>query len=136
MLCTTNNSIKHHSFVYTQLNDQTVLVLTIHFWISSIWPIDRTLSDAISPGQSGPGSDGNERVLCILQRSSITGVSLSDFFMSYPGHSFGGSYPSAVIHLAYSTAPNTWAFYLWAVTLGNFTIYKNVNTNILKLNFI
>ena len=30
---------------------------------SSIWPIDRTLSGAISPGQSEPGSDGNEEVL-------------------------------------------------------------------------
>ena len=30
----TNNSIKHLSFVYTQLNDQTVLFLTIQFSIS------------------------------------------------------------------------------------------------------
>ena len=30
-------------------------------WLSSIWPIDRTLSDATTPGQGGPGSDGNER---------------------------------------------------------------------------
>ena len=30
LLCTTNNSFKHRSFVYTQLNDQTVLFQTIH----------------------------------------------------------------------------------------------------------
>ena len=32
---------------------------------ASIRPIDRTLSGATTPAQSGPGSDGNERVLCI-----------------------------------------------------------------------
>ena len=34
LLCITNNSIKHQSFVYTQLNDQIVLILTIQFSIS------------------------------------------------------------------------------------------------------
>ena len=32
---------------------------------SSIWPIDRTFSSVTTPGQSGPGSDGNEGVLYI-----------------------------------------------------------------------
>ena len=32
---------------------------------SSVWPIERTLSDANTHGQSGPGSDVNEGVLCI-----------------------------------------------------------------------
>ena len=34
--------------------------------------MDRTLSDATTQGQSGPGSDGNEAVLLIPQSSSIT----------------------------------------------------------------
>ena len=34
LLCITNNSIKYQSLVYTQLNDQTVLFLTIQFSIS------------------------------------------------------------------------------------------------------
>ena len=34
LLCITNNSIKHESFVYTQLNDQTFLFLTIQLSIS------------------------------------------------------------------------------------------------------
>ena len=34
LLCITNNSIKHQSFVYTPLNDQTVLFLTIQFSMS------------------------------------------------------------------------------------------------------
>ena len=55
-------------------------------WNSSIWLIDGTLSFATTRGQSGPGSNGNERVLCIPQSSSITGASLSDCLVSYPGH--------------------------------------------------
>ena len=51
---------------------------------SSIWPIDRTLSGATTPGQSGPGSDGSEEVLHIPQ---IIGTSPSDYLVSYLGHS-------------------------------------------------
>ena len=54
---------------------------------SSIQPIDRALSDATIPGQSGPGSNGNKGGLRILQSSSITGASPSDRLVSYPGHS-------------------------------------------------
>ena len=56
MLFFTNNSIKHQSLVYTQLNDSTILFLTIQFSISRL----ATTSD-----QSGTGSDGNEGLLCI-----------------------------------------------------------------------
>ena len=42
---------------------KTILFQTIQFSIStqfiSIWPIDKALSGASTPGQSGPGSDGN-----------------------------------------------------------------------------
>ena len=31
---------------------------------SSIWPTDRTILCASTPGQSGPGSDGNVNVKC------------------------------------------------------------------------
>ena len=54
---------------------------------NSIWPIDRTLFAATSPSMSEPGSSGNERVLCIPQSSSITGVSVSEWLMSCTGHS-------------------------------------------------
>ena len=58
---------------------KTVLFQTIQFSIitlfTSIWPIDRTLSDATSPGQSEPGSNGNEGLIRISQSSSITEVS-------------------------------------------------------------
>ena len=51
------------------LNVKTVLFQAIQFSIStqfsSIQPIERTLSGATTPGQSGPWSDGNEGVLYI-----------------------------------------------------------------------
>ena len=67
---------------------KTVLFKVIQFSIStqfiSIWPIDRTLSGASTPGQSGPGSDGHKEVLRIPHISSITGASPSNCLVSYP----------------------------------------------------
>ena len=69
---------------------KTVLFQTVKFSISiefsSIRPINRTLSGATTLGQREPGSDGNVGVPCIPQSSSITGTSLSDCFVSCPGH--------------------------------------------------
>ena len=42
-----------------------------------------TLSGATTPGQSRPGSNGIEEVLCIPQRSNITEASPFDCFVSY-----------------------------------------------------
>ena len=36
LLCIPNNSIKHQSFIYTQLNDQTVLFETSHLFALSL----------------------------------------------------------------------------------------------------
>ena len=68
-------------------------------WNSSIWPIDRTLSGTTTQGLSGPGSDGNEGVLCIPQSSSITEASPSDCLALYLGHLLGES----EMQLVYST---------------------------------
>ena len=63
---------------------------------SFIWLVDRTRSSATIPGQSGPGSNGNEGVLYIPQSSSITEDSASDYLVLYPGDSLSGkSYASA-----------------------------------------
>ena len=47
---------------------QTVLIQTFQSSIctlfSSILPVDRLLSGATTQGQSRPGSDGNEEILC------------------------------------------------------------------------
>ena len=74
---------------------------------NSIWPIDKTLSGATTPGQSGPGS--NEWVLCIPQSSSITEASPSVCLVSYPRHLLGQSYLSAEMQLVYSAATADWA---------------------------
>ena len=76
---------------------------------SSIWPIDKTLSGASTPGQSAHGNDGNEGVLHIPQSSSITEASPFGCLVSYPGHLLGQSYPSAEMQSLYSAAPADWA---------------------------
>ena len=79
---------------------------------SSIWPIDRTLSGATTPGQSGSGSVGIEGVLHIPQSSSITGTSPTDCLVLYLGHSWGGgSYFSAEKKPVYCIAPDDWEIF-------------------------
>ena len=62
-----------------------------YFKLSSIRSIDRTLSGTTTPGQSGPGSEGNKGVFHIPQSSSITGASPLDRLVSYPGYWLGES---------------------------------------------
>ena len=81
--------------------------------------IDRTLSDATTLGQSEPGRDGSEGVICISQSSSITEASPSDCSASYPVHSLVKSYPSKEMQSVYSAAPANRAIpsLKWAITL-------------------
>ena len=65
-----------------------------------------TLSDAITQDQNGSRSD--EGVLRISQSSCITVAPLSDYLVSYPGHTLEKSFPSAEIQSVYSTAPVDW----------------------------
>ena len=71
-----------------------------------MWPIDRALSGATIPGQSGPGSNVNEGVLHIPQISKA-GASPSDCLELYPDTLWGSS-PSAEIQSVYSTALPEW----------------------------
>ena len=41
----------------------------MHF--SFIWPIDKTLSGVTTSSQSGTGSDGNEKALCIPEAPAL-----------------------------------------------------------------
>ena len=98
----------------------TVLFQTIQFSISTLFsfvlPIDSTLTGATTPGQSGPGSDGNKRVLGIPQNSSITGALPSDSLVPYLGHSLRESYPSPEMQSGYKVAPAgkaSWDRYAW-----------------------
>ena len=90
--------------------------------VSSISPIDRALSGATTPSQSGPGSDGNEGELRIPQSSSIAEISLSDCLVSYmQDNLWRGSYPSAEKQSVYSTAPADWA--ILCQGLGTYCYY-------------
>ena len=53
---------------------------------NSIWPMNRTLSGATTPGQSGPRSDNNKGVQHIPQSASINRTSLSDCLISHHHH--------------------------------------------------
>ena len=104
-LSNTNNTIQNYSFIYTQFNGFKLSKQLS----SSIWPIEGTLTGIITPGQSGPGSNSNERVLHIPQNSK-TEASPSNGLMSYPEHSLllvvvVESYLSSEVQLVYSTVP-------------------------------
>ena len=79
--------------LYNSQNLPSVICLYIVYYI---WPIDRTLSGAISPRQSGPGSNGNGGLLHILHISKAR-TSPSDCLVLYQDARLGGgwSYPSA-----------------------------------------
>ena len=64
-------------------------------------------SGTITLGQSWPGSNGNEGVLCFPQSSSITGASPSDSLVSYPGHLLEGVLPLCreAVSVFYSPQP-------------------------------
>ena len=92
------------------------------------------LSGATTPGQSGPGSNGNEGVLRIPQSSSTAGTSPSDCLVSYAGHSLGGgSYPSAEVQSVYSTAPADWATMHLSDSSFIAQLLKNIHAR--QLNF-
>ena len=69
---------------------------------SSIRTIDRILSGATTPDQSGPEVDDNEGVLSIAQSSGMSKASPSDCLVSHLGH-------SAEMHSVYFAAPGDWA---------------------------
>ena len=62
-------------------------VICLHT-VCSIWPIDRTLSGASTPGQSRHGSNGNEGVFHIPQIFKARATP-SDSLKSYPEHLLG-----------------------------------------------
>ena len=74
-----------------------MLFQKIHFIMSTqfsfICLIDKTLPGATNLGQSGPGSHGNEGVLCIPPKLLYYWTSPSNCFTSYTGHSLEGVLP-------------------------------------------
>ena len=78
--------------------------------------MDETLTGTTTPGQSGPGSSGNEQVLHIPQSSRI-GATPSDSLVS------GWSYTSAKMQVMYFTDPVDWAELLFASFKWKDSIY-------------
>ena len=111
-VCITNNSIKHPPFVYTRLNGQTVLFLTIQFIKSTQFKYQTVLfNPLIGPDQGLPFCVRvNLGVMAMktvhIPQSARTRNSPSDCLMSYPRHSLGkGSYSPAKMQSVYYTAP-------------------------------
>ena len=105
---------------------KTVLFQTIQFIISthfsSMWPFNRTLSVATTPGQRRPWSDDNKGVLYIPNLQHYWN-SPSDCLVSYTRHSLAESYPSAEMQLVHSAAPASWLMVKfldhWSLSEGN-----------------
>ena len=82
-------------------------------------PLIGPISCATTPGQSGPGSDGNKGVLRIPQSSSRLFSVISWTLVGG-----GGSYSSAEKQLVYSTAPADWASGMILVMLNQRWMFK------------
>ena len=85
-------------------------------------------------GYCGPGRDGNKWALRISQSSTITGASLSDCLMPYPGHSLGESYLFAEMQSTYSTAPANWAIKYSDLDLDDAMAPRQVNWLVERIN--
>ena len=76
---------------------------------SYILSINRTLSGATIPSQSGQESNGNKWLFCVPQSFSITEATPLDCLVSYQDTRWGESYSSTEIWSLISTAPADWA---------------------------
>ena len=75
LLCITNNSIKYYSFVHTQLNEKTVLLIAIQFNAFHLFAHSLNIEqfylsyrlDPIRCNHSEPGSDSSEEAPTFLK---------------------------------------------------------------------
>ena len=109
--CITDISIKHQSFVYTQLNYLTVLFLTIQFSISYLFPPCQTVLFDLQVQplriRVGLGVMAMRRYFAFPR---ITGASSSDCLVSYTGHSLEmeSVYSTVSAKGANKTQPKEW----------------------------
>ena len=95
---------------------------------------DYTTGTSWTSVQSGPGSDGNEGVLCIPRSSCITGTSLSDCLVSYPGHPLaGGITLQQRRSRCIRTSPSDWVNEWLVKHIGLFSLGKQTNVGERKL---
>ena len=107
LLCITNNLIKYKSFVYEQLNDQTVLFLSIKFSIIHLFAFSLNVK-LFYLLQIGPGSHGNEGVLVIF-KGLLKSHHHIRWFTVISRTLVGWSSSPVEMQLVYSTALADWA---------------------------
>ena len=95
-----------------------------------IWAIDRILTGATTPGQSGFWSDSNNGVHP-FPISSISRDSPSDCFVSNPGHLF---YLSAEMQSVHFAAPFDWVRFVWFVWHINTCKLFNAKSNYIYIS--
>ena len=123
LLCITNNSIKHQSFVYSQLNDQIFLFLIFQFCMSFVCTQLKC--------QTILFDSWIESFQVLLFRAKVNlGVMAMKRYSTFPKAQallelhwrlfcvisrtiIGESYPFAKIQLVYSTTPADWAYFCW-----------------------
>ena len=118
-LCITYYLIKHQSFVYTQLNDQTVLFQTIPFSISHLFAHSLNVKQFEWLIDVRCYHSGAERTWEQWQWRGIPhppkfqkywSLAIRCNLMTNPGNSLGSSYPSAEMQSVYSTIAADWAW--------------------------
>ena len=99
---------------------------------NSTWLLDRTLSGATTPGQSGPGSDGNERVLHFPKAAALQETR----------HQIVKCHKQDTALSVYSVSPADWAInslipaFLFIVNLVWFCIISMIVSVNVPLEFI
>ena len=114
----THTHIYIYIYIYIYIFNRPWSIWIILVSIQSNWsnkPIDRTLIATTTPGQSRPGSGGNEGILGIPQSTSCTVIQATNLE--------GGSYSSAEKQSVSFTTPADWAI---------FTLYLLENSTIMK----
>ena len=114
-------NLKQFSLAYVHsLNIKTILFQTIQFSISmqfsSIWPIDRTLSGATTPGQSGLGVMSVKRYSAFPKAPALLEPHHQIVNVIFRTLNGWRSYPSVEMQSVYSTAP-AWAMYIYRICL-------------------
>ena len=113
LLCITSDSIKHQSFVYTQLNYQIVLFLTIQFsmsFVSELFKCQIVLFDPLRGPFQVPSLQA--RVMAMKVYSTFPKAPALFSVISRALAAGGEFYPSAEMKLVYSTVPSDWAVLL------------------------
>ena len=120
-LCITNYSNEHQSFVYTQLNDQTVLLEIIQFSMSHLFVLSLNIKQFYLTHRYDPIKWYHSGLEWTWEQWQWTGTWHSPKLQHYwnltirlfrviSGHSLEWeSYSSAEVQLVYSTAPTEWA---------------------------